>query len=575
MPNCKSIIFMENMNNPGTEYITTLARYWYDLNKETISDLHGTFGLIRDESSPTKYRKALILHYQGEGGVNPVDCEHLNREDVIITPSTCFNTGITNILCVDCNMLLDIITTPKLEHEYIFVSNNDETCLNDGTLTGTCKHCGATFNKINYGSALGHNHRWSVHTDATCLNDKVNIGVCSRCNDTIYETIENTALGHNYVYTSNNDATCTDDGTETGKCSRCSDTVVRVVNGTALGHEYPSTWTVRTAATETKEGLEFKKCIRCDNEITRSIPKLTHTWRSNNNGTHTCVTIGGCGKTETCSPNNPGSVCTKCGYQTPALDLITIIFNPEGGSISETSRQIVKGSNIGTLPTAIRDGYEFGGWFTASEGGLKVDENYSVASSITLYARWGRINEDNDMLFGDATSTFNIQYKGDRTNYNDNPYTFYSRYSNGNTSNIVIQTAISSNENNNNMTNSNPTVKLFMKVTNKGETGNFDIGFDCDSYVEGDDCLNITRISNGVKLGEYFTVTVPYDNNIWVGKYSERESNRYKNSSIGTVVGRPGDEAGSENDSGYAFTINNININKNSYTILEVTFQKL
>ena len=575
MKECKSIVFIEEIGNSGMDEVLQLARTWYDLNKDSISNLHGTFGIIRDENSPAMYRKTLILHYDGEGGVNPAECPHANHREVIVVPSTCDAVGTTHKFCKDCNTLLKVLHPSKLEHQYEFISNFDATCITDGTLTGTCILCGNKITKPDNGSALGHNHEWSVHTPESCLDDRVEIGICSRCHDTIYRTIENTALGHTYEYSYNNDATCLEDGSETGVCSRCGDTVHKIVNGTALGHEYPNTWTVRKSPTETAEGLEFKKCIRCDHEITRAISKLEHTWTSNGDGTHTCTTIGGCGVTEICSPNGPGQICTKCGYQTPAQSLVTITFNPAGGSTSETTRRIIKGSNIGSLPNATRDGYIFGGWFTADEGGLKVDEHYSVPSDIILYARWGKEDENNDMIFGDATSTFNMRYDGDRTNYNDDPYTFYSRSSDGSTSNLIIQTAISSNENSNDMNDSNPMVKLFMKVTNNGSSGNFDIGFDCDSYVDKDDCLYITRLENGVKLGDHFTVTVPYGTSIWVGKYNERERNRYNNSSVGTVVGKPGGKAGSDNDTGYAFTINDIYINSNSYTILEVTFQKL
>ena len=253
-----------------------------------------------------------------------------------------------------------------------------------------------------------------------------------------------------------------------------------------------------------------------------------------------------------------------------------VTFDPQGGTTTETTRTVPQGATIGELPEATRDEYVFGGWFTAPIGGLRVDENYSISSDVILYARWG---QGSDINFGDSTSTFNIQYKDDRTNYNNNPYTIYHRFHDGSSSgnNLITQVGIYSEDgtSTNNMSDSNKVVKLYLKVTNKGEAGYFDIGFDCDSYVNGDDCLNITRIENGVKLGSgngYFTVTVPYENSVWIGKYNERTTHRYNNSELGTVVGKPGDKPGSSNDTGYAFTMNNIFINSKSYVILETTF---
>jgi hypothetical protein len=252
----------------------------------------------------------------------------------------------------------------------------------------------------------------------------------------------------------------------------------------------------------------------------------------------------------------------------------TVTFDPQEGTASESVRIVPQGSTIGELPTASRDEYVFGGWFTAPVDGLKIDENYTISSDVTLYARWG---QGSDIQFGDATSSFNIQVEGDRTNFQNYPYTIYHRYhETGNADNLITQVGIYSENGTNNMSDDNKIVKLYLKVTNQGEAGYFDIGFDCDSYVNNDDCLYITRIENGVQLGldpVYFTVTVPYETSIWVGKYSNRTANRYKDVSVGTCVGNPGANAGGDDDTGYAFTMNNIFINNGSYVILEVTFE--
>lgn len=610
--------------------------------------------------------------------------------------ATCTEDGTLTGECVWCHKTI-IVPDPgsALGHDYIFTPNHDETCTEDGTETGICKESDDTIIRVIPGSALGHIHEYISDNNATCTEDGTETAVCPRCGDTQTRVVPGSALGHDLpnTWTIRVAPTCTEAGLEFRKCTRCDYEESRAVDATghdmsgtwkvrtqptcttegleyqectvgdyeitrpiaALGHDMPATWTVRTPATEQAAGVEFRKCTRCDYEETRAIAKLEHQWISNGNGTHNCVTVGGCNvRNETCSPNGYGQICTKCGYKTPeditlvintsyingmtvgnafsqtlqanvsdvtwsiyagslppgitmtstgvisgnptaagvynftvkavyhqqtltkaysvnvASIMYTVTFNANGGTASESSRKVAQGSTIGTLPTCTRNGYEFGGWFTALEGGLKVDSTYSVSSNVTLYARWG---QGTDIEFGDATSTFNIQYNGDRTNYNNNPYTIYYRPAGGaaGTANLVTQIGISSKDKTSNMTSSNKSITLYMKVTNNGNAGNFDIGFDCDSYCGGSDKVRLTRLSNGVRLGStLFDVTVPYTHTCWIGQYSQRTANRYNNMSSGSTVG---DGTSNVIDTGYALTMNNIFINSGSYVILEVKFQ--
>lgn len=253
--------------------------------------------------------------------------------------------------------------------------------------------------------------------------------------------------------------------------------------------------------------------------------------------------------------------------------IYTVIFDPNGGNVLETSRKISAGNLIGDLPTPILDEHIFGGWFTSAIGGLSVTETYSVNSNITLFARWG--TSDSDINFGDATTQFNMQFNGDRTNYNNNPYTIYGRYSNSSTSSLIFQTGISSNDGTNNMTDANPLITLYLKITNDGPSGEFDVGFDCDSYVGGSDKVQVTRIEKGVMLGNiHYSVTVDNYHTAWVGVYNNRVSNRYTDHPVGTQGGVPNGTHNSNTDTGYTFTIRSIFIPEGSYAILEVKFNK-
>lgn len=66
----------------------------------------------------------------------------------------------------------------------------------------------------------------------------------------------------------------------------------------------------------------------------------------------------------------------------------TVTFDPNGGTVSETSRQVEQGKPIGALPTPTRTGYTFLGWYTASSGGIQVDASWTTAGDRTLYAHW-------------------------------------------------------------------------------------------------------------------------------------------------------------------------------------------
>lgn len=69
-------------------------------------------------------------------------------------------------------------------------------------------------------------------------------------------------------------------------------------------------------------------------------------------------------------------------------EAITITFDANGGSCWTTSKVIAKGTAYGSLPSATLSGKAFEGWYTAKEGGNKVDSTTVLNESMTLYARW-------------------------------------------------------------------------------------------------------------------------------------------------------------------------------------------
>ena len=71
----------------------------------------------------------------------------------------------------------------------------------------------------------------------------------------------------------------------------------------------------------------------------------------------------------------------------------TVTFNANGGAVSPSSKSVTHASPYGDLPTPMRTGYTFAGWYTAESGGTKIEASLtvSITSAQTLYARWTAI----------------------------------------------------------------------------------------------------------------------------------------------------------------------------------------
>ena len=69
--------------------------------------------------------------------------------------------------------------------------------------------------------------------------------------------------------------------------------------------------------------------------------------------------------------------------------IFTVTFNPNGGTVAETSRMVDSNfPEIGELPTPIWAGYDFDGWYTAASGGYLVSTSTVVSADETYYAYW-------------------------------------------------------------------------------------------------------------------------------------------------------------------------------------------
>ena len=114
---------------------------------------------------------------------------------------------------------------------------------------------------------------------------------------------------------------------------------------------------------------------------------------------------------------------------------ITVTFNPNGGSVSPTSKPYSPTKAYGTLPTATRTGYDFDGWYTASNGGTKVTTASTVPTSAhTLWAQWTKkpIYTPSNVSASDGSSTAGVTISWSSTT-GANSYKIY-RYTSNNSS---------------------------------------------------------------------------------------------------------------------------------------------
>ena len=88
---------------------------------------------------------------------------------------------------------------------------------------------------------------------------------------------------------------------------------------------------------------------------------------------------------ETCPPEE----------ETPEVKKIMVYFDANGGSSSVSSKEYEKESKYGILPDVTRDYYKFEGWYTAAEGGIKINSDTELIKNDThtLYAHWVAKNE--------------------------------------------------------------------------------------------------------------------------------------------------------------------------------------
>lgn len=88
-----------------------------------------------------------------------------------------------------------------------------------------------------------------------------------------------------------------------------------------------------------------------------------------------------------------------------------VIFDARGGTVDVETVVLNKNAPLSsvTLPTPVRKGFEFIGWYTKRDGGTEVTPEYAATTvptdEITLYARWSEIEETSSLGEPEAGSS--------------------------------------------------------------------------------------------------------------------------------------------------------------------------
>lgn len=114
--------------------------------------------------------------------------------------------------------------------------------------------------------------------------------------------------------------------------------------------------------------------------VTEGMPNAKYSMNFDTSGDYTAYVT---------SWNNLGYVDSALVYFTIYTDR-TLTFDPNGGTVSPTTKSIIYGGTYGSLPTPTRIGYTFSGWYTAKSDGTKItaDTIVNTTDNQTLYAHW-------------------------------------------------------------------------------------------------------------------------------------------------------------------------------------------
>lgn len=190
---------------------------------------------------------------------------------------------------------------PETERDK-YISNNDGTCLRDGTMYAFCTECKKAKKTVTEPDSKKEHFvaNWISDGNATCTEDGTKHGECVYGCGKKFENVPDTgsALGHWFRdYVESKAATCTTDRERTATCERCTATETVTDRNTSLGHDWSDWAFVGEKADCTRGGTMERHCRRtgCTEKETKTVDKTEHTWTwviDKEEGVHTDCTTG-------------------------------------------------------------------------------------------------------------------------------------------------------------------------------------------------------------------------------------------------------------------------------------------
>ena len=104
----------------------------------------------------------------------------------------------------------------------------------------------------------------------------------------------------------------------------------------------------------------------------------------------------------------------------------TVTFDANGGQCDTTSLEIISGETVSALPTPVREGFDFLGWFDENGGDFTAET--AVTADITVTAKWEVAQPPLDDLSWEIESYLYARYRGRRVSLHNVPYTLYHDY---------------------------------------------------------------------------------------------------------------------------------------------------
>ncbi len=233
---------------------------------------------IYAELSELEEKTALMNETDEEGSVYASACLFHKWGGYSTTRGpSCTSTGQKVRYCTKCGKA-QYATIAKLGHtaSSYYTPIGYVSCLSDGAKVRYCVRCPYVFERVTL-KALGHS--WSGYTTtkpATCTASGQKEKICTRCGTKSYSTIA--ALGHyqNSYPSVTVPSTCTSKGYSIYRCARCK-TDMNTQHFAAQGHSYGD-YDIVESPKCTKTGLKVKTCSRCSENSTCTIPKLAHSY---------------------------------------------------------------------------------------------------------------------------------------------------------------------------------------------------------------------------------------------------------------------------------------------------------